>query len=228
MPHINRPSLKHQTNFRTKDGDQWLAFTDEAQIQQMIDAFMVINSKVIWDKKILKSCNRAFSQLPGRRDFATIWRDPDIYVSFNPNPDPGLSGDHVQKGCRDRGGAVQESQCPTPDRGDACPRAGPCQRRPRRDGEQDRGGDAAALRLRRPVQSGDGWDGPTPAKDRDGVMRGTCAAPSSAPALTHARTVGSLSAHDRPVVVALAVVHGLRVCIPEPDTSLRHDVLLTR
>jgi len=92
MPHINRPSLKHETNFRTKDGDKWLPFTDDAQIQQMIDAFMVINSKVIWDKTILKSCNRAFANLPGHRDFATVWRDPGIYVSFNPNPDPGLSG----------------------------------------------------------------------------------------------------------------------------------------
>jgi hypothetical protein len=92
MPHINRPSLKHETNFRTKDGDKWLPFTDDAQIQQMIDAFMVINSKVIWDKTILKSCNRAFANLPGRRDFATVWRDPGIYVSFNPNPDPALSG----------------------------------------------------------------------------------------------------------------------------------------
>ena len=31
MPHINRPSLKHETNFRTKDGDQWLPFTDDAR-----------------------------------------------------------------------------------------------------------------------------------------------------------------------------------------------------
>jgi hypothetical protein len=72
MPNINRPSLKHETNFKTKDGDRWLPFTDDAQIQQMIDAFMVINSKVIWDKTILKNCNRAFCNLPGRRDFAAV------------------------------------------------------------------------------------------------------------------------------------------------------------
>ena len=48
MPNINRPSLKHPTNFRTKDGDQWLPFTDDVQINQMIEAFMVINSKIIW------------------------------------------------------------------------------------------------------------------------------------------------------------------------------------
>ena len=45
MPNINRPSLKHETNFRTKDGDAWLPFTDETQITQMINAFMEINSK---------------------------------------------------------------------------------------------------------------------------------------------------------------------------------------
>jgi hypothetical protein len=32
MPNINRPSLKHATNFRTKDGDLWLPLTDETQI----------------------------------------------------------------------------------------------------------------------------------------------------------------------------------------------------
>jgi hypothetical protein len=29
MPNINRPSLKHKTNFKTKDGDRWLLFTDD-------------------------------------------------------------------------------------------------------------------------------------------------------------------------------------------------------
>jgi hypothetical protein len=92
MPNINRPSLKHKTNFKTKDGDRWLPFEDDTQINQMIEAFMVINSKVIWDKTILKSCNRAFCNLPGGRDFAAVWRDPGIFVSFNPNPDPSLAG----------------------------------------------------------------------------------------------------------------------------------------
>jgi len=92
MPNINRPSLKHPTNFRTKDGDSWLPFTDDTQITQMINAFMEINSKVIWEKSVLKSCNCAFAKLPGRRDFASVWRDPDVFVSFNPSTDPGLFG----------------------------------------------------------------------------------------------------------------------------------------
>ena len=46
MPNINRPSLKHPTNFKTKDVDRWLPFED-GQINQMIEAFMVIDSKVI-------------------------------------------------------------------------------------------------------------------------------------------------------------------------------------
>ena len=58
----------------------------------MINAFMEINSKVIWDKAILKTCNGAFCKLPGRRDFASVWRDWGVFVSFNPNPDPSLSG----------------------------------------------------------------------------------------------------------------------------------------
>ena len=92
MPNINRPSLKHATNFRTKDGDSWLPFTDETQITQMINAFMVINQKIIWDKGVLKSWNGAFCKLPGGRDFASVWRDPSVFVSFNPNTDEGLFG----------------------------------------------------------------------------------------------------------------------------------------
>jgi hypothetical protein len=92
VPNINRPSLKHKTNFKTKDGDRWLPFEDDAHINQMIEAFMVINSKIIWDKKILKNCNRAFCNLPNGRDFAAVWRDPEVFVSFNPNPDPSLGG----------------------------------------------------------------------------------------------------------------------------------------
>ena len=92
MPNINRPSLKHPTNFRTKDGSSWLPFTDDTQITQMINAFMEINRKIIWDKGVVKSCNCAFAKLPGRRDFASVWRDPDVFVSFNPNTDPGLFG----------------------------------------------------------------------------------------------------------------------------------------
>ena len=29
MPNINRPSRNHKTDFRTRDGDLWLPFTDE-------------------------------------------------------------------------------------------------------------------------------------------------------------------------------------------------------
>lgn len=92
MPNINRPSRKHETNFRTKDGDTWEPFKDEKQIELMIGAFMVINKNVIWDKKILKTCNCAFAKLTGRRDFATVWKDPNIWVSFNPNPVKDLFG----------------------------------------------------------------------------------------------------------------------------------------
>ena len=92
MPNINRPSRKHETNFRTRDGDTWEPFKDEKQIELMIGAFMEINQKVIWDKGVLKTCNCAFSRLPGRRDFAAVWRDPNIWVSFNPNPVEGLFG----------------------------------------------------------------------------------------------------------------------------------------
>jgi hypothetical protein len=40
MPNINRPSDHHKINFRTKDGDFWLPFTNEGHITLMINAFM--------------------------------------------------------------------------------------------------------------------------------------------------------------------------------------------
>ena len=105
MPNINRPSLKHKTNFKTKDGDRWLAFEDDALINQMIEAFMIINSKVIWNKTILKSCNRAFCNLPGGQDFAAVWRDAGVFVSFNPNPALPSLGSLSKKTSRSRRGS---------------------------------------------------------------------------------------------------------------------------
>ena len=91
MPNINRPS-KNRTILRTKDGDTWEPFQDEKQVNVMIEAFMMINKHVIWDKAILKTCNCAFAKLAGHRDFATVWRDPGIWVSLNSNPASDIFG----------------------------------------------------------------------------------------------------------------------------------------
>jgi hypothetical protein len=96
MPNINRPSRKHETNFRTKDGDQWLPFTDEKHINLMISAFMEINKKVIWDKGILKTCNGAFAKLPGRPDFASVSKDPGVWISFRGE---GIEHQTVRSAC---------------------------------------------------------------------------------------------------------------------------------
>ena len=151
MPNINRPSLKHKTNFKTKDGDRWLAFEDDALINQMIEAFMIINSKVIWNKTILKSCNRAFCNLPGGQDFAAVWRDAGVFVSFNPNPDPSLAGITFKKDIAISSWIFKNPNYARFIAGGARARAGACQRRAGRHGEQGRRGNAAAMRLRRPV-----------------------------------------------------------------------------
>ncbi len=109
MPNINRPSLKHTTNFKTKDGDRWLPFEDDAQINQMIEAFMVINSKVIWDKTILKSCNRAFCNLPGGKDFRRRVEGPGHLCQLQSQSRPFPRWDHFQKRHRDLVVDVQES-----------------------------------------------------------------------------------------------------------------------
>src|SRR4051794_27419395 len=92
MPNINRPVRKHKTGFRTKDGDFWEPFTDEKHITIMINAFLEVNKRIIDSKKVRKTCNAAFCKLPGGRSFEAVWRDPGIWVSFNPNKDPGLFG----------------------------------------------------------------------------------------------------------------------------------------
>jgi hypothetical protein len=86
VPNINRPSSQHKTGFHTDLGDWWLPYTDDKQLSLVAAAFMEINKQIIDNKGVLKTCNAAFGKLPGGRDFAAVWRDPGIWVSFNPNP----------------------------------------------------------------------------------------------------------------------------------------------
>ena len=90
MPNINRPS-KNRTILRTKDGDTWEPF-NEKQVEVMIEAFMIINKQVIWNKDILKTCNCTFAKLKGRKDFAAVWKDPDVWVSLNSNSASDIFG----------------------------------------------------------------------------------------------------------------------------------------
>jgi hypothetical protein len=92
MPQINRESLKHKTGFRTKDGDTWEPYTDDKQIALVTAAFTEVKKQILDNKGILKSCNAAFAKLLGGRDFTALWKDPSIWVSFNPNPADGLFG----------------------------------------------------------------------------------------------------------------------------------------
>lgn len=91
MPNINIKS-RNRTILRTTGGDTWEPFQDDRQVDLVIAAFMAINKHVIWDKKILKTCNCAFAKLAGRRDFATVWKDPNIWVSLNSNPASDIFG----------------------------------------------------------------------------------------------------------------------------------------
>jgi hypothetical protein len=93
MPQIKTESSKNKTVYVTKDGkDRWEPYKDPKLIQLVQAAFLEINKKVIANKTILKTCNVAFTKLKGRRDFATVWKDPGIWISFNPNPEEGLFG----------------------------------------------------------------------------------------------------------------------------------------
>ena len=92
MPQINTPSSKHKTGFRTADGNTWEPYTDDKQIKVLTAAFMEIEKQIIKNKDILKTCNAAFGKLQGGRDFASLWKDPGIWVSFNSNQDEQLFG----------------------------------------------------------------------------------------------------------------------------------------
>jgi hypothetical protein len=90
MPNINRPASKHKTGITTKDGDFWEPFTKDAHITIMINAFMMIHRRIIANKNVKKTCNAAFCKLPGGRSFEAVWRDPGIWVSFDPTSKTGF------------------------------------------------------------------------------------------------------------------------------------------
>lgn len=92
MPQINTASSKHKTGFRTKDGNTWEPYADDKQIKLVTAAFMEIRKRIFDSKTVLKTCNAAFAKLPGGRDFATVWKDPGIWVSFNSNTEEKLFG----------------------------------------------------------------------------------------------------------------------------------------
>jgi hypothetical protein len=97
MPNINRESSKHKTGFRTKDGHTWEPFKDEKQIALVVAAFAEVNRRILENKGVLKTCNAAFGKLPNGRDFAALWKDPGIWVSFDPNPEEGVFGITYEK-----------------------------------------------------------------------------------------------------------------------------------
>ena len=93
MPQIKTETSKYKETLVTPDRkNKWEPYKDKKQIQLVRAAFLEIDNKLIANNKILKTCNAAFKKLPGRRDFATIWKDPGIWISFNPNPEKGLYG----------------------------------------------------------------------------------------------------------------------------------------
>ncbi|QEH35873.1 hypothetical protein OJF2_44300 [Aquisphaera giovannonii] len=92
MPRINKEGSKHESNFRTRDGNTWEPFKDAGHIKLVTAAFLEIDRQVLASKTTLKACNAAFSRLPNRRDFAALWKDPGIWVSYNSNTEEGLYG----------------------------------------------------------------------------------------------------------------------------------------
>jgi hypothetical protein len=93
MPQIKTESSKNKTVYVTADGKyRWEPYKDKKLIQLVQAAFQEIDKKVIGNKTILKTCNVAFSKLKGRRDFASVWKDPRVWISYNPSPEEGLYG----------------------------------------------------------------------------------------------------------------------------------------
>jgi hypothetical protein len=92
MPRINTPEAKHETGFHTPDGNYWEPYTDKKKLEQVKAAFEEVNKQVFLTKGFLKTCNAAFAKLPGKRNFDAVWKDPGIWVSYNPNEAEGLFG----------------------------------------------------------------------------------------------------------------------------------------
>ena len=79
MPNINTADSKHAAP-GANSGWQWLPYADDALLITLRHAIRIIDHKI----NGYKPCNEAFKALPGGRTFAEVWKDPDVWISFDP------------------------------------------------------------------------------------------------------------------------------------------------
>jgi hypothetical protein len=94
MPNINVPHLKHRMPY-VSGADTWEPYTDIVKLVQVQAAVFTVIARSIGNQGVLTSCNAAFAALPGGRDFSAIFNDPDVWISYNSNPQAGLFGTHA-------------------------------------------------------------------------------------------------------------------------------------
>jgi hypothetical protein len=82
MPQINTPHSGHVAP-PPKSGYSWLPYTKQRHLATLQQAIRIIDSRV----ENSHSCNLAFQALPGGRSFAQVWRDPNIWISYDPKAD---------------------------------------------------------------------------------------------------------------------------------------------
>lgn len=71
---------------------------DEWRVGQLKLAIQWIQSAVLDGEKYWHTCDEAFKLLPGGQKFSDLWKDPQIWVSFQRDPDPKLFGEAVRWG----------------------------------------------------------------------------------------------------------------------------------
>ena len=80
MPSINTPS-SHHAGPGPISGWQWLPYTDAVLLATLRQAISIIDRRI----NGYAPCDVAFRALPSGRSFAQVWRDPSIWISYDPD-----------------------------------------------------------------------------------------------------------------------------------------------
>ena len=93
MPKINTAASNHEAPAGTAKW-KFLPYTKDERRQHatLIRAIKIIDKRI----KGYRPCNAAFEELPGGKTFAAIWKDPNIWISYDPEYKVGKFGATVR------------------------------------------------------------------------------------------------------------------------------------
>lgn len=87
MPKINTPRSRHRGP-RASASYSFLPYTNDEYLRTLKRAMDIIAARIKDDQ----GCNAAFEELPGGKSFADIWKDPDVWINYDPSNKAGKFG----------------------------------------------------------------------------------------------------------------------------------------